>query len=65
MILDEKSAERLHNRLHLEESDEGTYKIGFENESGVFKDILSPENRWLVPNAYLRIEITLCLRYNQ
>ena len=37
------------------ESDEGTYKIGFENESGVFKDILSPENRWLVPNAYLRI----------
>ena len=27
----------------------------FENESGVFKDILSPGNRWLVPNAYLRI----------
>ena len=37
------------------ESDEGTYKIAFENESGVFKDILSPGNRWLAPNAYLRI----------
>ena len=37
------------------ESNKGTYKIAFENESGVFKDILSPGNRWLVPNAYLRI----------
>ena len=37
------------------ESDEGTYKVAFENESGTFKDILSPGNRWLVPNAYLRI----------
>ena len=37
------------------ESDEGTYKIAFENESGVFKDILSPGNRWLAPDAYLRI----------
>ena len=37
------------------ESDEGTYKIGFENESGTFKDILSPGNSWLVPNAYLKI----------
>ena len=37
------------------ESDEGTYKIAFENESGTYKDILSPTNRWLVPNAYLRI----------
>ena len=37
------------------ESDEGTYKIAFENESGVFKDILSPGNRWLAHDAYLRI----------
>ena len=37
------------------ESSEGTYKIAFENESGAYKDILSPGNRWLVPNAYLRI----------
>ena len=37
------------------ESDEGTHKIAFENESGVFKDILSPGNRWLAPDAYLRI----------
>ena len=32
-----------------------TYKIAFENESGTYKDILSPTNRWLVPDAYLRI----------
>ena len=37
------------------ESDKGTYKIAFENESGTLKDILSPESRWLVSNAYLRI----------
>ena len=37
------------------ESDEGTYKIAFENQSGTYKDILSPGNRWLAPNAYLRI----------
>ena len=37
------------------ESDEGTYKIAFENESGTYKDILSPGNRWLAPDAYLRI----------
>ena len=37
------------------ESDEGTHKIAFENESGTYKDILSPRNRWLAPNAYLRI----------
>ena len=54
MVLDQQSAEKLYKRLRLVESDEGTYKIGFENESGVFKDILSPGNRWLVPNAYLR-----------
>ena len=41
--------------LHLVESDERTYKIAFENESGTYKDILSPTDRWLVPNAYLRI----------
>ena len=55
MVLDEKSAEKLYSRLRLVESDEGTCKIAFENESGTYKDILSPTNRWLVPNAYLRI----------
>ena len=55
MVLDGKSAEKLYSRLHLIESDEGTYKIAFENESGTYKDILSPTNRWLIPNAYLRI----------
>ena len=55
MVLDEKSAERLYNQLRLVESNEGTYKIVFENESGTYKDILSPGNRWLAPDAYLRI----------
>ena len=55
MVLDEKSAEKLYKRLYLIESDEHTYKIAFENESGTYKDILSPTNRWLVPDAYLRI----------
>ena len=55
MVLDEKSAEKLYSRLRLVESDEGTYKIAFENESGTYKDILSPTNRWLVSDAYLRI----------
>ena len=55
MVLDEKSAEKLHKQLNLVESDEGTYKIAFENGSGVFKDILSPGNRWLAPDAYLTI----------
>ena len=55
MVLDEKSPEKLYNRLCLIESNKGTYKIAFENESGTYKDILSPGNRWLVPNAYLRI----------
>ena len=55
MVLDQQSAERLYNRLRLVETDEGTYKIAFENESGTYKDILSPTNRWLAPNAYLKI----------
>ena len=56
MVLDEMSAEKLYSRLRLDKSDERTYKIAFENESGTYKDILlSPTNRWLVPNAYLRI----------
>ena len=55
MVLDQQSAEILYNRLRLEKSDEGTYKIAFENESGTYKDILSPTNRWLVPNIYFRI----------
>ena len=54
IVLDEKSAEKLYNRLYLVES-EGTYKVAFENDSKTYKDILSPTNRWLVPNAYLRI----------
>ena len=37
------------------ESNEGTYKVAFENESGTYKDILSPGNRWLAPDAYSRI----------
>ena len=55
VVLDGKSAEKLYNRLRLVESNEGTYKVTFENESGTDKDILSPGNRWLVPDAYLRI----------
>ena len=55
MVLDQQSAEKLYNRLRLAETDEGTYKIAFENESGTYKDILSPTNRWLAPNAYLKI----------
>ena len=39
MVLDEKSAEKLYSRLHLVESDERTYKIAFEKESGTYKDI--------------------------
>ena len=37
------------------ESNEGTYKVAFENESGTYKDILSPGNRWLTPSVYLKI----------
>ena len=55
MVLDKKSAEKLYNRLHLVKSDKGTYKIVFENDSGTYKDILSPGNRWLTPNVYLKI----------
>ena len=54
MVLDEKSAEKLYDRLYLVKS-EGSYKVAFENDSKAHKDILSPTNRWLVPNAYLRI----------
>ena len=54
MVLDEKSAEKLYDRLYSVES-EGTYKVAFENESKKYKDILSPTNRWLVPNTYLKI----------
>ena len=51
MVLDEKSAGKLYDRLYLVKS-EGTYKVAFKNESGTYKDILSPTNRWLVPNVY-------------
>ena len=54
MVIDEKSAEKLFNRLYLVKS-EDTYKVAFENDSKTLKDILSPNNRWLVPIAYLRI----------
>ena len=54
MVLDEKSAEKLYDRIYLVKS-EGTYKVAFENDSKTHKDILSPTNRWLVPDAYLRI----------
>ena len=55
MVLDEKAAEKLYNQLHLIESNEGTYRIAFENEGGTLKYVLSPGNRWLAPNVYLRI----------
>ena len=55
MFFDQQSAEILYNKLHLVVTDEGTYKIAFENERGTNKDILSPGNRWLENNAYLRI----------
>ena len=41
MVLDEKSAEKLYKPLHLIESNEGTYQISFENESGTLNDVLS------------------------
>ena len=53
MVLDE-SAEKLFDRLYLVKS-EDTYKVAFENDNKTLKDILSPTNRWLVANAYLRI----------
>ena len=52
MVLDEKAAEKLYNRLRLIESDIGT---AFENETGTLKGIISSGNRWLAPNVYLRI----------
>ena len=55
MVLDQQSAEKLYSHLRLDKSDEGTYKVAFENERGTNKDILSHGNRWLEPNAYLRI----------
>ena len=55
MVIDEKSSKKLYNRLRLVETDEGTYKVAFENDSKKYKDILSPGNRWLEPNTYLRI----------
>ena len=55
MMLDQQSAEKLYNQLRLEKSDGDTYKIAFENESGTYKDILSPTNKWLAPNTYLRV----------
>ena len=55
MVLNQQSAEKSFNRLRLVETDEGTYKVAFENERGTNKNILSPGNRWLEPYVYLRI----------
>ena len=55
MVLDEKSAEKLYDRVHLEKSDGYAYKIAFKNENGALKYVLSPGNRWLTPDVYLRI----------
>ena len=55
MVLDQQSAEKLYDRLYLIGSDKNTHKITFKNESGKYKDILSPGNRWLTPNVYLKI----------
>ena len=55
MVLDDEHAKKLYNQLPLVESDEGTYNIAFDNESGTLKHILSPGNRWLAPNVYLKI----------
>ena len=45
----------LRKRIEQIEQYEGTYNIAFENERGTLKDIISPGNRWLAPNTYLRI----------
>ena len=55
MVLDQQSAEKLFDRLSLVETDEGIYKVAFANERGTNKNILSPGNRWVEPNAYSRI----------
>ena len=55
MVLDEESAKKLYDRLYLDTSDKDTYKITFEIEKGLLKDVLSPSNNWLTPNGYLRI----------
>ena len=55
MVLDQQSAEKLYNRLRLEKSNEDTYRIAFENESGTLKDVISSGNRWLAPSTYLRM----------
>ena len=47
MVFDHQSAEKLYDRLYLIGSDED------KNESGKYRDILSPGNRWLTPNLYL------------
>ena len=54
-VIDEKSTKKLYSRLSLGNSDGDTYKITFETEKGLLKDVLSPSNNWLTPNGYLRI----------
>ena len=55
MVLDEKAAKKLYDQLHLEKSDGDTYKITVEKEKGILKNVLSPGNKWLAPNVYLKI----------
>ena len=45
MVLDEKSAEKLYNRLRLVETDEGTYKVAFEITKNDLILNSTPENR--------------------
>ena len=55
MVIDEKSVEKLYSRLHLVETNDGTYKVAFKNDSKKYKYILSSTNKWLEPKVYLRI----------
>ena len=53
MASDEKSAKKLYNRLSPDNSDGDAYKITFETEKGLLKDVLSPSNNWLTPKAII------------
>ena len=55
MVLYEKSAKKLYDRLYLDNSDGDTYRITFEAEKGLLEDVLSPSNNWLTPSAYLKM----------
>ena len=55
MVSDEMAAKKLHDRLYLEKSDRNTYKVTFNTEKGILKDVLSKSNNWLTPDGYLKI----------